>query len=630
MHTHKLAVFISHIYGDFQSALCQGIIDKANEYGYILDLYISNDENIVGNYGLGEKNLFQVPDIHSYDGILLSSGTYLVPEVQEALFQLLEDVTCPILDINNRQSPFANIGLDNIAMIQDLVSHLYIHHNITKLFYLGCSEDTHISKLRENAFIKGMNHHKLHYDDSSIYSSSFSNESINEALDTFLINSKIDNQEKPSCGIICYNDETAFIVIEELYKRGYRVPDDIAVTGCDNLKYGEQITPALTTISFPAREQGIIAFDTLLSMIDHQEVPFPICVNAQPIIKGSCGCPYKEQVPSIIHSNQLNRKIQSLESKMLENIHMIGSIQSLDTLDDVIDYLEISLKGYSQITNFYFFLYSNWHETDSNLPKLLSTDTIYRPDTISLKLGVSHGKRLSSHTFMNKHAVDDFIDNLDDTLHLFVPLYFEEKSFGFLCFTCSNNHIYYPFTFTMWLQNLNMMLKDLSDQQNMQLLKEYLQELNYRDDLTGLYNRQGFQFYSLKTLEELEHHRTPVTLINLEIPNFLMLNSEFGLEESNFVLKTFAKAIQKSASSDAICARYLGANFQIITTISEENAIRNFRNSIQKYIQNYNILYKKAYGIQISCSHIMLDGYTEDYLYQGLLHIHEQEKTFLE
>lgn len=626
-HSHKLAVFISHIYGDFQNELCQGIIEKAQEYGYTLDFYVSNDETVIGDYGLGEKEIFQIPDIHAYEGILMSSGTYLVPEIRDELFQLLEEATCPILEINNSQSPFPNIGLDNISMIQDLVTHLHLGHNLSNLYYLGSSIHTHISKLRETAYIKGMEEHHLHYDQNEIYHCDYTSESVNQALDSLL--SKTDDTRRPE-GIVCYNDDLAFIVMAELCKRGYSVPEDIAVTGCDNLSYGHQISPPLTTISFPAREQGIMAFDTLLALIDKQEVAFPIRVKAQPILKGSCGCPYHDQAPSILFTNKLNSKIQSLESQMLKSIHMSGSLQNLDTIEEVVDYLECSLKNYPEIADFYFFLYSDWHETDGNVLELLSTDTIYRPNTISLQLGISQGKRLADYTFMNKQAVDDFLSNLDSSLRLFVPLYFEKKSFGFLCFTYSSNQIYYPFTFTTWLQNLNITLKDLSDQQNMRLLKEYLQDLNYRDDLTGLYNRQGFQYYSFRKLEGLSNIATPVSLVNLEIPNFLILNSELGLEESNFILKTFAKAIQKSAGPDAVCARYRGATFQIITTITTEEDIRDFQRGIQTYLANYQVLYNKDYTIQVSCAHVLLQGYCEDSLYQALLHIHESKKTFLE
>ena len=35
----KIGIFISHIFGEFQRSLCQGIIDKATEFGYIVEIF---------------------------------------------------------------------------------------------------------------------------------------------------------------------------------------------------------------------------------------------------------------------------------------------------------------------------------------------------------------------------------------------------------------------------------------------------------------------------------------------------------------------------------------------------------------------------------------------------------------
>lgn len=47
-HSKKIGIFISHIFGSFQSSLCQGIIDKASEFGYITEIFSSTDGEDVG------------------------------------------------------------------------------------------------------------------------------------------------------------------------------------------------------------------------------------------------------------------------------------------------------------------------------------------------------------------------------------------------------------------------------------------------------------------------------------------------------------------------------------------------------------------------------------------------------
>ena len=51
-------------------------------------------------------------------------------------------------------------------------------------------------------------------------------------------------------GIVCYNDQIAVQVMEELEKMGVRIPDDISITGYDNSLYAQRGS-GITTIAHP-------------------------------------------------------------------------------------------------------------------------------------------------------------------------------------------------------------------------------------------------------------------------------------------------------------------------------------------------------------------------------------------
>jgi DNA-binding LacI/PurR family transcriptional regulator len=64
--------------------------------------------------------------------------------------------------------------------------------------------------------------------------------------------------------IICVNDITAVGVLHELRARGLRVPEDVSVTGFDNVKLSEFCYPALTTVHIPRERIGHIICETLI------------------------------------------------------------------------------------------------------------------------------------------------------------------------------------------------------------------------------------------------------------------------------------------------------------------------------------------------------------------------------
>ena len=63
------------------------------------------------------------------------------------------------------------------------------------------------------------------------------------------------------------NDFAAAAGIEELHKKGIRVPEDIAVFGFNNDVPGSLITPKLSTIDYPGIEVGVIAAKELMQLM---------------------------------------------------------------------------------------------------------------------------------------------------------------------------------------------------------------------------------------------------------------------------------------------------------------------------------------------------------------------------
>ncbi len=64
--------------------------------------------------------------------------------------------------------------------------------------------------------------------------------------------------------LVCVNDVMAMGALRELRDRGLRVPQDISVTGFDNVKLAEFCSPALTTVHIPRDRIGRIMCEQLL------------------------------------------------------------------------------------------------------------------------------------------------------------------------------------------------------------------------------------------------------------------------------------------------------------------------------------------------------------------------------
>jgi DNA-binding LacI/PurR family transcriptional regulator len=81
-------------------------------------------------------------------------------------------------------------------------------------------------------------------------------------------------------------------VLRELREQGLRVPQDVSVTGFDNIKLSEFCYPALTTVHIPRDRIGHIAFENLTPDPDNRRSDGrEIVIDPEFLVRDSTGPP---------------------------------------------------------------------------------------------------------------------------------------------------------------------------------------------------------------------------------------------------------------------------------------------------------------------------------------------------
>ena len=95
---------------------------------------------------------------------------------------------------------------------------------------------------------------------------------------------------EPPTALICVNDITAVGAMRELRERGIRVPQDMSVTGFDNVKLSEFCYPALTTVHIPRERIGHIICDRLIPDASKPEpAEHEIVIDPEFVLRDSTG-----------------------------------------------------------------------------------------------------------------------------------------------------------------------------------------------------------------------------------------------------------------------------------------------------------------------------------------------------
>ena len=95
---------------------------------------------------------------------------------------------------------------------------------------------------------------------------------------------------EPARGYFADNDLIAIGAIRAFQTAGYRIPEDIAVIGFDNMPTGNYISPGLTTVNVPKKymgEQAVLRLKTLLGARNFAPTRLMIGVNL--VERGSVG-----------------------------------------------------------------------------------------------------------------------------------------------------------------------------------------------------------------------------------------------------------------------------------------------------------------------------------------------------
>ncbi|TYP76761.1 LacI family transcriptional regulator [Paenibacillus methanolicus] len=88
--------------------------------------------------------------------------------------------------------------------------------------------------------------------------------------------------------LVCANDSIALRLLGLLRELGIRVPEEVAVTGFDNIDDASRSTPSLTTVDVPKQAIGNRAVKRLIERIDHPGQPFEkILASAELVYRDS-------------------------------------------------------------------------------------------------------------------------------------------------------------------------------------------------------------------------------------------------------------------------------------------------------------------------------------------------------
>lgn len=599
-HAKKIGIFISHIFGEYQRNLCQGIADRASEYGYTAEIFTSTDGEDLGFYAQGEQSILRIPNFSQFSGIVFASGTYLQQDLRAQITETLKtECTCPVLEIAQMDQQFPCLMLDNDCCAVKLTTHLIETHHCRRICYLGNELETYFSDHRRVLYQQVLREHGMICSVHDTIDCNYDKNSIAAGLEFLL------QQEQAPDAIICYNDRMAVLLMELLLEKGFRIPEDICVTGFDDLTIGRTTLPDLTTVTFPLHEVGVKAFDLLLDA-SSKGIPLPAftTVQAAPIYRGSCCIQNQNaQRHSLSFKNMLMHDLQTQETSMLEDIKLSAELHSITDLEEGMDLLEDYVLKIEDCTGFYICLYPEWNHMSGHIRQIASLPDDYEDtDTLLMPFAFQDGRRMPGCSFTRKNTLPDFLYAKINACCIYAPLFFGDRAFGYAAFSFLNNRISARFDLLTFLRNINTLLKHIHDCRQTNLLVNRLEDVYGRDDLTNLPNRQRFRQASRVLLNQAAEENRQMLAMQFFLANNTEIISRYGRAERDFAICVAGHALESACSEQDCISHQGGGEFLLLTLYENERQAADIESRLQNYLKNYNRLHTKPYDITVTTS----------------------------
>src|SRR5215469_16919710 len=187
------------------------------------------------------------------DGVALLTSAF-----EAAPLETLVQNRIPVVTTDHyRTAPgMSDIVVDFASGMSQLVTHLKnLGHR--DLGFIGGTEGLVTSRVRRESFLDAVVKQGLSSRGGWIVEGNFKIEGGSAAM------TRILSQHEVPTAIVTANDLTAIGALRTAHERGLRIPDDISITGCDDIAMSDIVFPPLTTLAISRKEYAGLLFEAL-------------------------------------------------------------------------------------------------------------------------------------------------------------------------------------------------------------------------------------------------------------------------------------------------------------------------------------------------------------------------------
>lgn len=564
MSNKIIGLIISAMDSESSIELYKGIRDEAQKNGYTTEgfvIYPSTASSKV--YNEGEYSIYDYVDFSKFDAVIASLNTIADVKVRKQLADKIVASNIPVVSIDYDLANSYMIRNDNYDSVKAMLHYLVEYYGKTKINYISGPMENKESQQRYMAYMDGMAECGLSTE-QRVFEGSFFVQDGQNALRFFESNPVSWDFD----AIMCGNDMAAISVFAELKKRNISVPEDVIITGYDNVN--EVMFSPILSIGRDNYGTGVKAIEILRKHWAGEEVPKVTYAHAYfDKAKKNNGKFFEERVNNLFETSLAEKMVHANIRSFVEESSQCNSFE---------EYLTVIKKFVRKINPKCFCLsimkeYCELFNIETNQQDILEKVIVYE-----------------NGNFLDKAMINEDRSDSIRGQELNSPIHFLENKFGYISFSDS----YFPLMPLMywdWIMGLNHTMNNVYRD----LLKR---EMYMKDGLTGVYNRSGYDHYSEVLVQKSLREQRDICVVFVDLNGLKTINDHYGHESGDVAICALASILKKYNSPSVKVFRYGGDEFVVLAMGYSLDQVMKVGEKLKKDLQ----LYRQENNIRFNLS----------------------------
>ena len=273
----RIAVMLTYVDTYIFPSIIKGIESVLSSEGCTLQIAMTDN-------AVEKERMLLKEFIHtqSVDGIIAETVKSALPNPNMELYREIENMGIPVLFVN---SYYKELDIPHISMDDRKAGYLAAKHlaecGHTRIGGIFKADDGQ-GHLRYAGYTDALMEQEIKIrGDQVIWIDSEELRTMGEESAKFL------KRLKGCTACVCYNDETAYKIVEIFRKAGHRVPEDLSVVGIDNSGLAKFCPVPLTSVENPVEKLGRTAAERMTWKIFRNEEMETVEFEPQLIMRNS-------------------------------------------------------------------------------------------------------------------------------------------------------------------------------------------------------------------------------------------------------------------------------------------------------------------------------------------------------